>query len=141
MSFPFSVLQTKKEKSIRITQQELEVSEVRNIKTDFDKKIKEFAESGLAILNRDDLGFITQYPNYFYRNNIMLLMLTFNLRRDSNFAISSEFERYREKILQGITGIDRIMEANEKLMFEIETYGLLIENTIKKIQLAHQNSY
>jgi hypothetical protein len=141
MSFPFSVLQTKKEKSMRITQQETEISEVRNIKTDFDKKIEEFAKSGLVILNRDDLGFVAQYPNYFYRNNIMILILTLNLRRDSNFAISPEFERYREKILEGITGVDRIMEANEKLMFEIETYGLLIENTIKKIQLAQQNSY
>lgn len=135
MSFPFSVLQTKKEKSLKINNHENETIEVKNIRTDFDKKIKEFAESGLSILNRDDLGFISKYPNYFYRNNIMMLMLTLNLRRDSNFKISPEYDKYKMKIFEGVgNGVDKINEVNERLEFQLLTYNILIDNTLEKIK-------
>lgn len=131
MSFPFSVLQTKKEK-IFIKTDNFDVENTSNIyEVTFDKKINDFLSLNFHVVNPVDIQFIKNNQNAFFYCNIMILILTLNCRADPNFQSSIHMEKYTKKLLEGISNNEQ-QSIIERINIQIAAYNTLIDNIIKE---------
>jgi hypothetical protein len=97
MNLPFSVLNTKKEKPLRIQDEESEVFQVKTISYNFETQIQDFSINFPSV-DQEDINFINQNCSKFYRNNVAVLLLTLKLMKDPNFSNTGEFESYKKYI-------------------------------------------
>lgn len=134
MSFPFSVLRSKKEKQIRIYEESEETNETKNVKIDFENQLTDIIEKGLLVDNKDII-FITDNMNLFYRNNIAVLLLVLNIRRFGNdFITSSYYNGYIDYIARKTFKEEEKKDSfNRKLNFQMECYNKKIQNIIENI--------
>ena len=138
MNLPFSVLNTKKEKPLRIQEKRNEFSEPKSIQTDFDKQIEDVLSKGLPVIDQTDISFIRNYMNRFYRNNVAVLLLTLNIKRDNSFLYHAGFTAYKEYISRGVISKDSDADFTRKLSHEIMCYNqkidfIIYESTISNV--------
>lgn len=131
MSFPFSVLRAKKEKQIRIFEDNDDSNETKNVKIDFENQLTEIIQKGLHVDNKDII-FITDNINLFYRNNIAVLLLVLNIRRfGDNFITSVYYHGFVEYIARKTFKDDEKKEAFiRKLNFQMQCYNKKIQSII-----------
>ena len=133
MNLPFSVLNTKKEKPIRLQEGRGEITEPKSISTDFDKQIEDVLSKGLRVIDESDIMFIRNHKSRFYRNSIAILLLTLNIKRDSSFVFNPQFTSYKEYISRGVINLDNEAEFTRKLYHEIMCYNQKIDMILYEI--------
>lgn len=129
MSFPFSVLNSKQEKII-IHNEEVENESFTQYEIDFQDKLSNFNSMGLFVSDYNDIGFIYNNKNFFYHCNILVLVLTFNIRNDPSFITTPNYDLYLEKILEGINSQSKRDNVIEKLKYQISVYNTLINSIL-----------
>lgn len=131
MSFPFSVLNMKKEKIV-IKSDNYETDNTSTIyEMTFDKKVNDFLALNFYIVNPSDIQFIKNNQNAFFYSNILLLVLTLNCRSDPNFQSSIHMEKYTKKLLEDASIHDQQIII-ERINIQISAYNMLIDNVIRE---------
>ena len=135
MNLPFSVLNSKKNKPVRIHDLQKDNLESKSIVLDVDSQIDLFLKSGIIINNMEDIVFIKHNIAHFYKNNIAVLLLTLIFRRDQSFLYNPNYDEFVKYISRGVIPIEKYEEFKRKLNFEIQCYNEKIDNIIKSQML------
>jgi len=132
MNLPFSVLNNKKNKEFKIQEKKYDNSE-KVTSIDFDKNLGEMVKLNLKILNPSDINFVRDNIGHFYRNNLMILFLTLNIRFRNDFISDENYNLYITEISRGVISVDKMAEFNEKLNKELNVYNTKIENILNNL--------
>lgn len=128
MNLPFSVLNTKKIKPLRIKEEKYENNEPKSISVDFNQQIEDIFTKGLVVLDRNDVVFIIDNMNHFYRNNIAVLFLTLNIMKDPSFIYTEDYNHYVSYIKREFIKDENNELFMKKLNHQIQCYGQKIQN-------------
>lgn len=135
MSFPFSVLNSKREKKIRIIDVSREISNEKDLSREFDVQLNKIID--FMYIDPNDINFIMSNKNKFYRNNLAVLFLTLAMINDQHYIYTNnesykKFLYYIYRINDNGEGDDNNIKSNliieedlefqNKLFFEIECY-------------------
>lgn len=136
MAFPFSVLNSKREKIVILDDEEEEEKNFVVRENIFETKISDFMALGLYY-TQEYLQYIRDNSNYFYHCNIMMLFLTLNCINDQSFIGSPNYENYKKIIIDSLPkrknkdknkdeGI-LYQQALDRINFQILIYSKIID--------------
>uniref|UniRef100_A0A6C0BDR7 Uncharacterized protein n=1 Tax=viral metagenome TaxID=1070528 RepID=A0A6C0BDR7_9ZZZZ len=130
MNLPFSVLNSKREKPIRIQEEKFEIIESKDVSGEFERQLEDILTKGLEIVDYADVTFVKERMNNFYRNNIAVLLLTLNLRRNNSFIYTESYLKFVDYIKRGVIHEGKDSDFISKLNFQIQCYNEKIESIL-----------
>lgn len=135
MNLPFSVLNTKKVKPLRIKEEKFENNDPKTISVDFNHQLEEIFNKGLSVIDRNDVVFVVDNMNHFYRNNIAVLFLTLNIMKDPSFIYTENYNHYVSFIKREFIKDENNDLFLKKLNHQIQCYAQKIENVKMSVLL------
>ena len=133
MSFPFSVLRSKKEKRIIIEENKEDILEFKTITNDFDNIFTDIIEKGLYVTEEQKLFVITN-KNNFYRNNLAVIFLSLNcldsIRGGYDFYQTEQYITYENYISRNMFKNDVEDVKKRKSNFLIDDFRLRLKTEV-----------
>lgn len=137
---PFSVLNSKRKKYVRITQETEASNNTKVRQADYQKTLNDFLEKNLYVKS-DHINFISNNIDIFYRNNLTVLFLALNILHNPEFINTDEYRKYIDSIqVTKVEGTNRHFKADlfeKRLNVQIQAYTIKIKNVMTQRGISY----